>query len=133
MTPEYEEFHQDERELIEELKSAIKQQVPLIERCFQIHAQRITPDMEPFHVRLEQCFKDMRANIQAKYGSVVSFELFYCFLRFIFFLLNQSEEEMKLLKLPHTGTLRRQTSISVNGSQYSMNERNSVNSLTPSE
>ncbi|XP_046384567.1 dedicator of cytokinesis protein 1 isoform X4 [Ischnura elegans] len=67
-TADYAIDHPEDQRNIEKLKNLIAEQIPLLEIGIQLHGQRAPQSLQPFHQRLEQCFNEMRANIEHKYG-----------------------------------------------------------------
>ncbi|XP_071445315.1 dedicator of cytokinesis protein 1 isoform X2 [Hetaerina americana] len=67
-TSDYATDHPEDLRSIEKLKNLIAEQIPLLEIGIQLHGQRAPPSLQPFQQRLEQCFNEMRANIEHKYG-----------------------------------------------------------------
>lgn len=43
-------------------------QIPLLAEGIRIHGQKVTEDLRPFHERMEQCFEQLRAKVEAQYG-----------------------------------------------------------------
>uniref|UniRef100_A0A1I8NGF6 Signaling protein n=1 Tax=Musca domestica TaxID=7370 RepID=A0A1I8NGF6_MUSDO len=68
LTSEYLEEHPDDKDLVEELKDLIAAQIPLLEIAITLHRQKVPESLKLFHERLETCFADMQAQVEAKYG-----------------------------------------------------------------
>lgn len=68
---DYLEKHPDDDVQIQKLKELIAEQIPLLEMGVQLHRERAPPSLEPFQLRLEDCFSQMKANVEEKYGKKV--------------------------------------------------------------
>ncbi|KAF7315306.1 hypothetical protein MIND_00045100 [Mycena indigotica] len=55
--PEYVARHPERGELVEKLKSAIDEQVVVIDHCMKLHGQLCPPEFIPFHETLEKFFR----------------------------------------------------------------------------
>lgn len=53
---------------VEKLKNFIAEQIPILEVALSVHRIKVTPDLLPFHERLEECFTKMQAHVESKYG-----------------------------------------------------------------
>ncbi|KAK3913017.1 Dedicator of cytokinesis protein 1 [Frankliniella fusca] len=67
-TPEYSAAHPEESKQLAKLKDLIASQVPLLEVGVQLHRQRAPPSLGPFQLRLEECFRVMQSQVEAKHG-----------------------------------------------------------------
>ncbi|XP_054081200.1 dedicator of cytokinesis protein 1 isoform X2 [Zeugodacus cucurbitae] len=68
LTDDYLEDHIDERHLVDELKDLIASQIPLLEIAITLHKHRAPESLKLFQEHMEQCFADMQANVESKYG-----------------------------------------------------------------
>ncbi|XP_053947178.1 dedicator of cytokinesis protein 1 [Anastrepha ludens] len=68
LTSDYFEEHPEEKHLVEELKDLIASQIPLLEIAITLHKHKAPESLKLFHERMEQCFADMQANVECKYG-----------------------------------------------------------------
>ncbi|CAN8207869.1 unnamed protein product [Coccothraustes coccothraustes] len=64
----YMQEHPEDAGKIEKLKDLIAWQIPLLAEGIRIHGQKVTEDLRPFHERMEQCFEQLRAKVEAQYG-----------------------------------------------------------------
>lgn len=69
--PEYAAAHPEEAKQLAKLKDLIACQVPLLEVGVQLHRQRAPPSLGPFQQRLEQCFREMQTQVEARHGKKV--------------------------------------------------------------
>lgn len=53
---------------INELKTLIAEQIPLLEVGIQVHRERVDAQVQPLHDRLEELFAKMKETVQRKYG-----------------------------------------------------------------
>ncbi|CAH2276722.1 dedicator of cytokinesis 2 [Pelobates cultripes] len=67
-TEEYMHDHPDDYEKLNRLKDLIAWQIPLLGAGIRIHEKRVTGDLRPFHDRMEECFKSLRAKVEKQYG-----------------------------------------------------------------
>ncbi|XP_063303573.1 dedicator of cytokinesis protein 2 [Pelobates fuscus] len=67
-TEEYMHDHPDDYEKLNRLKDLIAWQIPLLGAGIRIHEKRVTDDLRPFHDRMEECFKSLRAKVEKQYG-----------------------------------------------------------------
>ncbi|XP_034240436.1 dedicator of cytokinesis protein 1 isoform X3 [Thrips palmi] len=67
-TVEYAAAHPEEAKQLANLKDLIASQVPLLEVGVQLHKQRAPISLGPFQQRLEQCFREMQSQVEAKHG-----------------------------------------------------------------
>ncbi|KAG8038457.1 hypothetical protein G9C98_006153 [Cotesia typhae] len=68
LNPTYREAHPQASSDLLKLSNLIAEQIPLLAIGVQLHRARAPPELNPFHQRLEQCFSNMRAQVEAKYG-----------------------------------------------------------------
>ncbi|KAM7361679.1 dedicator of cytokinesis protein myoblast city isoform 1-T2 [Cochliomyia hominivorax] len=68
LTSDYLDEHPNHKELVDELKDLIASQIPLLEIAISLHKQKAPESLRLFHERMESCFADMQANVEAKYG-----------------------------------------------------------------
>lgn len=73
---DYLQKHPEDEVLIEKLKDLIADQIPLLELGIQVHRERAPASLGPFQSRLEDCFTDMKASVEEKYGKRVIFYIF---------------------------------------------------------
>ncbi|XP_050304413.1 dedicator of cytokinesis protein 1 isoform X2 [Anthonomus grandis grandis] len=66
--PEYLQYHPDDEVLVNRLKDLIADQIPLLDLCVQIHRLKAPEMLQPLHKKLEECFADMKAEVEKKYG-----------------------------------------------------------------
>uniref|UniRef100_A0A8C3MA08 Uncharacterized protein n=1 Tax=Geospiza parvula TaxID=87175 RepID=A0A8C3MA08_GEOPR len=64
----YMQEHPEDAGKIEKLKDLIAWQIPLLAEGIRIHGQKVPEDLRPFHERMEQCFEQLRAKVEAQYG-----------------------------------------------------------------
>ena len=78
-TAEYTAAHPEEAKQLAKLKDLIASQVPLLEVGVQLHKQRAPISLGPFQQRLEQCFREMQVQVEARHGKKVccSFSFFF--------------------------------------------------------
>ncbi|XP_043919982.1 dedicator of cytokinesis protein 1-like [Protopterus annectens] len=67
-TEKYMAEHPEDFVKIEVLKDLIAWQTPLLEEGIHIHGKKVTEDLKPFHVRLEECFAQLKAKVESQYG-----------------------------------------------------------------
>lgn len=67
-TSEYVTAHPEEAKQLARLKDLIASQVPLLDVGVQVHRQRAPPSLGPLQQRLEQCFREMQTQVEAKHG-----------------------------------------------------------------
>lgn len=72
ITEEYLSEHPMDTYLVAQLKDLIAHQIPILELAVQVHRHKTMPSLMPFHERLEKCFYEMQANVEAAYGKRVS-------------------------------------------------------------
>ncbi|KAH0557836.1 dedicator of cytokinesis protein 2 isoform X1 [Cotesia glomerata] len=68
LNPTYREAHPQASSDLLKLSNLIAEQIPLLAIGVQLHRARAPQELNPFHQRLEQCFSNMRAQVEAKYG-----------------------------------------------------------------
>ncbi|XP_075232677.1 dedicator of cytokinesis protein myoblast city [Lycorma delicatula] len=71
-TPEYKSNHPEESALIARLQDLIASQIPLLDVGIKVHSARAPPSQGPLQLHLEECFSDMRINVEHKYGKKTS-------------------------------------------------------------
>ncbi|CBQ70585.1 related to dedicator of cytokinesis protein 3 [Sporisorium reilianum SRZ2] len=54
--PEYLATHEDQQQVVDELRQAIDVQATVLFRCIRLHAQLCPPEMKPFHETLERFY-----------------------------------------------------------------------------
>ncbi|KAM3672590.1 dedicator of cytokinesis protein 2-like [Ammospiza maritima maritima] len=64
----YMQEHPEDAGKIEKLKDLIAWQIPLLAEGIRMHGQKVPEDLRPFHERMEQCFEQLRAKVEAQYG-----------------------------------------------------------------
>ncbi|NXD17752.1 DOCK2 protein, partial [Nothocercus nigrocapillus] len=64
----YLQEHPEDQASVERLKDLIAWQTPLLAEGIRIHGQKVPEDLRPFHERMEQCFKQLRAKVESQYG-----------------------------------------------------------------
>ncbi|XP_053321341.1 dedicator of cytokinesis protein 2 [Spea bombifrons] len=67
-TEGYMQEHPEDYEKLNRLKDLIAWQIPLLGAGIRIHEKRVTDDLRPFHDRMEECFKSLRAKVEKQYG-----------------------------------------------------------------
>lgn len=75
---EYTAAHPEEAKQLAKLKDLIASQVPLLEIGVQLHKQRAPISLGPFQQRLEQCFREMQVQVEAKHGKKVCYTFTLC-------------------------------------------------------
>lgn len=65
---DYELIYKEDAILIQKLKSLIADQMPLLEKCVQIHKIKAPENLQPLQQRLETCLTEMKRNVEEKYG-----------------------------------------------------------------
>jgi hypothetical protein len=53
---------------VDRLKNFIAEQIPILEVALSVHRIKVTPDLLPFHERLEECFIKMQVHVESRYG-----------------------------------------------------------------
>lgn len=71
LTEDYLKQNPEHKHLAENLKDLIASQIPLLEVALSVHRAKAPPTLLPFHERLENCFAEMQANVEFKYGKKV--------------------------------------------------------------
>ncbi|KAJ7386091.1 Dedicator of cytokinesis protein 3 [Desmophyllum pertusum] len=61
--PEYLKKNPKDKQLIDQLKRAIDDQVKISERGLELHDELVTENLRPFHNKMETCFADMKARV----------------------------------------------------------------------
>uniref|UniRef100_H3BDM0 Dedicator of cytokinesis 2 n=1 Tax=Latimeria chalumnae TaxID=7897 RepID=H3BDM0_LATCH len=67
-TDEYTREHPEDYDKLNKLKDLIAWQIPLLGAGIKLHAKRVTDDLRPFHDRMEECFKQLKAKVERQYG-----------------------------------------------------------------
>ncbi|XP_069043692.1 dedicator of cytokinesis protein 2-like isoform X2 [Lepisosteus oculatus] len=67
-TEEYMRDHPEEKGRILQLQDLIAWQIPLLAEGIELHGQRVTEDLRPFHQRMEECFSQLRSKVEKQYG-----------------------------------------------------------------
>jgi len=69
LTPEYEEEHPEDKDLIDALKQEIVKQTKIVEGLLPIHDKHKAPAMGPMHDVIVEKFEETKALVQNKYGT----------------------------------------------------------------
>lgn len=64
--PDYLKNNPGDRQLIDQLKRAIGNQVKILEKGLNLHDELATKDLRPFHNKMETCFADMKARVSGE-------------------------------------------------------------------
>uniref|UniRef100_A0A8D2Q4I0 Dedicator of cytokinesis 2 n=1 Tax=Varanus komodoensis TaxID=61221 RepID=A0A8D2Q4I0_VARKO len=67
-TDEYMRDHSDDHEKLNKLKDLIAWQIPFLGAGIKIHERRVSDSLRPFHERMEECFKSLKAKVEKQYG-----------------------------------------------------------------
>ncbi|XP_043925470.1 dedicator of cytokinesis protein 2 [Protopterus annectens] len=67
-TDDYVRQHPEDQEKLCKIKDLIAWQIPLLGTGIKLHAKRVTEDLRPFHDRMEECFKQLKAKVEKQYG-----------------------------------------------------------------
>ncbi|VDK48727.1 unnamed protein product [Anisakis simplex] len=62
----------DEKELVRQLKTLIKEQIPILEYCLYVHASRGHQVDANFHESLVDSFKEYKHSVEARFGKIPS-------------------------------------------------------------
>uniref|UniRef100_A0A803TEX3 Dedicator of cytokinesis 2 n=1 Tax=Anolis carolinensis TaxID=28377 RepID=A0A803TEX3_ANOCA len=78
-TDEYIRDHPEDQEKLNRLKDLIAWQVPFLGAGIKIHERRVSDSLRPFHERMEECFRHLKAKVEKQYGirELVRFLLLY--------------------------------------------------------
>ncbi|XP_048816133.1 dedicator of cytokinesis protein 2 isoform X2 [Lagopus muta] len=68
-TEEYIRDHPDDQEKLNRLKDLIAWQIPFLGAGIRIHERRVSDNLRPFHDRMEECFKHLKAKVEKQYGA----------------------------------------------------------------
>ena len=68
LTDTYLEENPDHAENLNKLKQQLANQIPLLQIALQIHDERKSDQMAPLHDRMAAMFKNMKADVESKYG-----------------------------------------------------------------
>ncbi|KAH8264463.1 hypothetical protein KR038_008866, partial [Drosophila bunnanda] len=68
LTDEYLEQNPDDKDLVEELKELIANQIPLLDIAIGIHRQRAPESLRAMQEHLEDCFSEMQQHVELRYG-----------------------------------------------------------------
>ncbi|KMZ05390.1 dedicator of cytokinesis protein 1 isoform X1 [Drosophila simulans] len=68
LTEDYLEQNPDDKELVEELKELIANQIPLLDLAIQLHRLRAPDSLKALQEHLERCFADMQQHVESRYG-----------------------------------------------------------------
>uniref|UniRef100_A0A8C3LMS5 Dedicator of cytokinesis 2 n=1 Tax=Chrysolophus pictus TaxID=9089 RepID=A0A8C3LMS5_CHRPC len=68
-TEEYIRDHPDDQEKLNRLKDLIAWQIPFLGAGIKIHERRVSDNLRPFHDRMEECFKHLKAKVEKQYGA----------------------------------------------------------------
>uniref|UniRef100_G3UT37 Dedicator of cytokinesis 2 n=1 Tax=Meleagris gallopavo TaxID=9103 RepID=G3UT37_MELGA len=68
-TEEYIRDHPDDQEKLNRLKDLIAWQIPFLGAGIKIHERRVSENLRPFHDRMEECFKHLKAKVEKQYGA----------------------------------------------------------------
>lgn len=72
-TSEYLINHKEDEQLIEILKDLVASQIPLLDIGVKVHSARVKDSsLTPLQRRFEDCFVEMKKNIEEKYGKKVN-------------------------------------------------------------
>eukprot|EP00092_Neocalanus_flemingeri_P017839 GFUD01019303.1.p1 GENE.GFUD01019303.1~~GFUD01019303.1.p1 ORF type:complete len:1705 (+),score=380.42 GFUD01019303.1:51-5165(+) len=69
LTPEYEDEHEDEKDLLQELKQEIIKQTKIVEGLLPIHDQYKDDSMGPMHDAISEKFEETKTHVHSKYGT----------------------------------------------------------------
>lgn len=69
LKPEYIEAHPEEADEIEDLKTLIRDMVPILELGLMVHAEKVSEQIIELHKHMLKTFTDMKATVIKKYGS----------------------------------------------------------------
>ena len=67
-TEQYQEYNPQHTDLVSDLKNLIAEQIPLLNVAIQVHDAKKTADLEPLHRKIDIQFKEMKAEVEKKYG-----------------------------------------------------------------
>uniref|UniRef100_A0A6J0SQS5 Dedicator of cytokinesis protein 2 isoform X1 n=1 Tax=Pogona vitticeps TaxID=103695 RepID=A0A6J0SQS5_9SAUR len=67
-TDEYIRDHPEDQEKLNRLKDLIAWQIPFLGAGIKIHERRVSPSLRPFHERMEECFRHLKAKVEKQYG-----------------------------------------------------------------
>nr|XP_033783137.1 dedicator of cytokinesis protein 2 isoform X1 [Geotrypetes seraphini] len=67
-TEKYVMQHPEDSEKLSKLKDLIAWQIPLLEAGIKIHDKRVGDDLRPFHSRMQECFRHLKAKVEQHYG-----------------------------------------------------------------
>lgn len=68
-TEEYIRDHPEDQEKLNRLKDLIAWQIPFLGAGIRIHERRVSDNLRPFHDRMEECFKHLKAKVEKQYGA----------------------------------------------------------------
>uniref|UniRef100_A0A8D0BC85 Dedicator of cytokinesis 2 n=1 Tax=Salvator merianae TaxID=96440 RepID=A0A8D0BC85_SALMN len=67
-TDEYIRDHPEDQERLNRLRDLIAWQIPFLGAGIKIHERRVSDSLRPFHERMEECFKQLKAKVEKQYG-----------------------------------------------------------------
>ncbi|XP_060621005.2 dedicator of cytokinesis protein 2 [Anolis sagrei] len=67
-TDEYIRDHPEDQEKLNRLKDLIAWQIPFLGAGIKIHERRVSDSLRPFHERMEECFRHLKAKVEKQYG-----------------------------------------------------------------
>lgn len=67
-TDAYVRDHPEDQEKLNRLKDLIAWQIPFLGAGIKIHERRVSDSLRPFHERMEECFRHLKAKVEKQYG-----------------------------------------------------------------
>ncbi|XP_060052998.1 dedicator of cytokinesis protein 2 [Erinaceus europaeus] len=67
-TDEYSNAHAEDQDKLSRLKDLIAWQIPFLGAGIKIHEKRVSENLRPFHERMEECFRNLKAKVEKEYG-----------------------------------------------------------------